>query len=344
MRTHALSLRQFLEPGAAAAVRAWLAACASACLLAAPPAAPTVLAAEGESPLEVRVETVPVMRTVDARIVAVEEAVARARIPGLIQTLSVDEGDRVEAGERVARVVDPQLTARLEAARGRLTAAETADRIARRELERMRTLFREGDVSAARLDEAVQRVGETTGRLEEARGEVRRLEAYASEGDVLAPAAGPIVEVRPQVGSAVRPGDLVARIAAEPAVVRLAVPEAHLPYLRQAGTILVETDAGPVRADLTKIYPDVERGRVEADVRLPADIPATPVGRRLPVRLQVGVYDAILVPARYVRLRQGLAFVRRQDGGLTLVQLGERHDGHFVVLSGLVPGDRLVLP
>jgi hypothetical protein len=108
--------------------------------------------------------------------------------------------------------------------------------------------------------------------------------------------------------------------------------------------VTVETPAGPRRAELTKVYPDVVQGRVEADLRLPAGVAPVPVGRRLPVALQVDSAERLLVPRRLVEQRHGLAFVRRAEAGLTLVQLGRAYGDRVAILSGLQAGDNLVAP
>jgi multidrug efflux pump subunit AcrA (membrane-fusion protein) len=160
----------------------------------------------------------------------------------------------------------------------------------------------------------------------------------------LAPGDGPVVEVRVEEGSAVRPGTAVARVATAPSVVRIRVPERHLAYLRAADAIRIATADGPVTGKLRRLYPDVVGGRVQADLALPAGVEPEPVGRRLAVTLQVAEREALLVPRALVEARAGLAFVRREDGGRTLVQLGRRVGERVVVLSGLEAGDRLTPP
>jgi RND family efflux transporter MFP subunit len=300
-------------------------------------------AAAGDG-LVVAPREVPVERTVHAEVRAVERPAARARIGGILETLAVDEGDRVSRGEAIARVVDPELASRIAAAEARVAEAAARARQARRDLERQRTLFQDGTIAQARLDEAVRRARESANAEKAAREEAATLKARRERGAVLAPAAGRVVEVAPTAGSAVRPGALVARVAARPVRVRLAVPERHRAGLDAQGTVRVETPQGPRAARIAQIYPDIADGLIEVDVVLPEAFDAFPVGRRVPVRLTVDTRRRIVVPGDYIETRQGLSYVRRAGEGLTLVQLGERTDEGFVVLSGLRQGDRLVEP
>ena len=308
-------------------------------LLAAPPGA-----AFPASAFEVRPETVAVRRTVHAEVQTDERPLARARITGLVVALDVDEGDRVAAGEVIARVEDPELASRLAAAEAEVERAAVRRRVADRDLQRTRALFEADDVSRARLDEAIRRADEAADAEEAARSRADTLRARRARGEVLAPGDGPVIEVRVEAGSAVRPGAAVARVATAPAVVRIRVPERHLAHLRRADAIRVETPAGPVTGELRRLYPDVVGGRIQADLALPAGVEPAPVGRRLAVTLQVAEREALLVPRELVEARAGLAFVRRADGGRTLVQLGRRVGERVVVLSGLEAGDRLTPP
>jgi RND family efflux transporter MFP subunit len=258
--------------------------------------------------------------------------------------LVVDEGSRVEAGEPLAEVVDPELSSRIAAADARVARAKARTLDAERDLERQRVLFERNTVAAARVDDAARRAAEAANAERAARAEARTLRARRERGAVLAPADGVVVEVGPTEGTAVQPGALVARVAAAPIRLRLSVPERHLPHLRDAGAILLETDEGAVSASLLKIYPDVTNGRIEAEVALPDGAARFPAGRRLPVKLKVGTEERIVVPRDLVQMRHGLAYVHRVDGGRTLVQVGARRGGEIEILSGLRPGDRLARP
>ena len=296
------------------------------------------------SAFEVRAEIVPITRTVHAEVQTDERPVARARIVGLVAELEVDEGDRVERGQVIARIEDPELASRLAAAEAEVGRAEVRSRIAARDLQRQRALFEEDDVSRARLDEAIRRADEAEQAVEAARSQAQTLRERRARGDVLAPGDGPVIEVRVEQGSAVRPGAAVARVATAPSVVRIRVPERHLDHLRGAEAIRIATPEGPVHAELRLIYPDVVGGRIQADLVLPEGVEPAPVGRRLAVKLQVDQREQLLVPRDLVEERAGLAFVRRADGGRTLVQLGRDVGERVVVLSGLRAGDRLTPP
>ncbi|WP_462321621.1 efflux RND transporter periplasmic adaptor subunit [Halochromatium sp.] len=292
----------------------------------------------------VEAKQVPVTRIVHAEVQPVERPEARARIAGLLRELVVDEGDAVEDGQVIARVEPPKLESRIAAARAERTRAEASERQTQRALARAEELHVEDVMSQADLDDAREAAVSATNAVEAAAAEIDTLLARQERGEVLAPATGWVIEVLPTTGSAMQAGGLIARIAAAPALIRVAVPERHLGRLQQATSLTLETTLGPQQAELVKLYPDVRQGRVEADLRLPEGQPALPVGRRVPVRLTLDQVERLVVPERLISERHGLTFVYRAEAGCTLVQLGARRGDRMIVLSGLRAGDRLIAP
>jgi RND family efflux transporter MFP subunit len=293
-----------------------------------------------------RVETEPVAitRIVHAEVRPVERPEARARIGGLLRDLTVDEGDRVEDGEVIALIEPPKLASRIEAATAERDRAEARQRRARRALARAEELHAENVMSQADFDDAREAAVRATNAVEAAESEIETLRARRQRGEVLAPAAGWVIEVLPTSGSPLQAGGLVARIAAAPAVIRIAVPERHLDRLQQAAGLTLNTSTGSEPAELLRLYPDVRKGRVEADLRLPADASPLPVGRRLAVTLTLDEVERVLIPTRLITAHHGLSFVNRAEHGRTLVQLGARDGDRITVLSGLRAGDRLLAP
>jgi RND family efflux transporter MFP subunit len=75
------------------------------------------------------------------------EPILSFRVPGVIQGISVDEGDRVRAGQRLAWLKPTEVAAGAAEAKAALDTAE-------RNLARQQTLFEKGFVSQARIDDA----------------------------------------------------------------------------------------------------------------------------------------------------------------------------------------------
>jgi hypothetical protein len=102
---------------------------------------------------------------------------------------------------------------------------------------------------------------------------------------------------------------------------------------------------------LAKVYPAIDGGRVLADVEVDG-LGDYFVGERTLVWIPVGSRSAIVVPAQAVTTRHGVDYVRIvQDDKETEIAVilggeiaGDDGAAKVEVLTGLVEGDRVVLP
>ncbi|TCP60274.1 RND family efflux transporter MFP subunit [Rhodovulum bhavnagarense] len=275
---------------------------------------------------------------------------ARARIGGTVVTLTVTEGDRVEAGQEIARVEDDKLTFQLRAIDAQLNSLETQLETATTDLNRGEALRERGVITQQRLDQLRTQVDVLEGQIESTRAERRVIEQQVAEGAVLSPDAGVVLSVPISLGSVINPGETVAEIGGGGVFLRLSIPERHATALQEGGEIALGAGSGMegTTGRLAKVYPQIEGGRVLADVEVEG-LDGRFVGRRVPVRLPVGARAALLVPAGAVTRQAGLDFVTvRSPAGLVArtVVPGQlvRHDGAqwVEILSGLQVGDQVV--
>lgn len=275
----------------------------------------------------------------------------RARIGGTIVMLDVTEGDAVQAGQVIARVEDDKLNFRLNAIDAQLAALEAQLATARTDLERGESLAERGVITTQRLDQL--RTGEDVlaRQIESTRAERRVVEQQVAEGAVLAPEAGVVLSVPVARGSVVTPGEAVAVIASGGVFLRLAVPERHATSLAEGDTIRLGGGAGmAAEGRLAKLYPQIEGGRVLADVDVPG-LEGRFVGLRVPVQLPVGARQALMVPEAALSREAGLDFVtvatpagpvrRAVVPGPGLERAGAPWR---VILSGLSAGETVVVP
>ena len=169
------------------------------------------------------------------------------------------------------------------------------------------------------------------------------------EGAVLAPSAGRILKAPVQEGSVVLPGETIATLAEDHYILRLQLPERHARFMRAGDVVQIGArgleDTGERREGKVRIvYPEIEGGRVIADVEVPS-LGDYFVGERTRVYVSTGTRKAIVLPRAYVYRRAGVDYVKLADGGEAVVQIGESHGAADVeILSGLKDGDRLAQP
>ncbi|MGJ3264558.1 MAG: efflux RND transporter periplasmic adaptor subunit [Salinarimonas sp.] len=286
------------------------------------------------------VETKAVYGTVEAR----QRAPARARIGGTLVERSVEEGDRVEAGQTIGRVVDEKIALQRDALEARLRALEAELENARTELGRAEELVSRGVATQQRVDQLRTQVRVVENQIAGAQAERAVLDQQTAEGAVDAPIAGRVVAAPATPGSVVMPGETVVTIAGGGLFLRLSLPERHADLLEEGASVTIAAEDGAREGVIAKVYPLIENGRVQADVEV-ADIGGFFVGARTLVEVPVATRETLAVPADAVETRGGIDFVTLAGPGgprEVVVLLGERlPDGAIEVVSGLRAGDEV---
>ena len=152
-------------------------------------------------------------------VTARREATVSARIAGQVKAVLVEEGDKVERGQLLARLNSDTLAAQyslqraqLEAARSRLLALGIEARQARLKLQRVTTLETHAEVSKSELDDARFALEEVQAKTTAARKEIivakRHLALQAVQLDaanIRAPFAGVVTDKAAQPGEVISP-------------------------------------------------------------------------------------------------------------------------------------------
>ncbi len=279
-----------------------------------------------------------------------ETVAARARIGGVVDSLSVSEGDSVSTGQMIAVIRDEKidfqiaaLDAQLDALRAQLATAET-------ELERGQALVDRGVATIQRLDQLRTAVDVTRGQISATEAERAIAVQRGAEGQVVAHGDGRVLTVPATLGGVVLAGEPVATIGGGGVFLRLAIPERHAAALSEGAEIGITAGGTETDGTIAKVYPQIENGRVIADVEV-SGLETAFVNARVLVNLPVGERPALLVPQAAVATRFGVDFVTIETDGEPVeraVVLGEpiSRDGAALieVLTGLQAGDSVVTP
>jgi RND family efflux transporter MFP subunit len=293
--------------------------------------------------------TVDDRKAVFGTVESVHETQARARIAGTIKEVSVVEGDRVKAGQRIALVEDTKLVVQLAEIDARLKALAAQRELAEIELNRMEQLRRSAAASQASLDQARTNLTVVTGQIAAMQASRQLVTEQQAEGAVLAPVDGRILKVRSIEGTYVLPGEVIATLAEQTYVLRIYLPERHARFLKAGDPVQVgarglgSTDEELREGRVRLVYPELDHGRVVADVEV-SGLGDFFVGERTRVYVATGERETFVVPANFVSRRFGVYFVRLKGAGDIVVQVGEPMKDGIEVLSGIRAGDVLVGP
>jgi RND family efflux transporter MFP subunit len=293
-------------------------------------------------------------KAVIATVEPIHQLVARARIGGTIAALTVKEGDTVAAGAALAEVADQKLALQMQALDSRIASLQSQRDQARVDFDRIAELQKRGVSSQTQLDQAKTNLDVAERNLAALRGDRGVIAQQATEGAVLAPGAGRILSVPVSVGRVVLPGETIATMAEDLYILRLQLPERHARVLRAGDKVsigargLADEGAVGLREGVVRIvYPEIQGGRVIADVEVPG-LDDYFVGERTRVYIDTGKRNAIVIPTSFVYRRAGVSYVRLAGGDEVVVQPGEIHENGGVasveILSGLRDGDALAAP
>lgn len=322
---------------------------------------------------EVTRKSIPLTVSFAGTVSAEKTVQLTAQMPGRIESIAGQEGDRFTAGSILIELDDSALLARLEAALAARDAATADTRNARVQLDRelysprsssagaapggmgmpammdqvftspmqnMMGMRDRGQERASDLIGAETQLAQATTRLKSAEANIREIQSLLRDTKGIAPFSGVIQKVYVEVGDTVQPGQPLLDFGESEAL----VVEADLPVrlsrtLRIGQQLEVAIGGGDelTQAPVSLIHPvaDPRQNTVRVELALPPDAGATP-----------GEYVEIRVPDENARMPAQLAIPRSAvvyKGGLPLVYAIDR-DGKArlrVVRLGSAPDRRL---
>lgn len=321
------------------------------------------------APLAARAADVPVLTVqragaaapvlIDGMIQPVRQATVAAQVGGNVLALAVKAGDRVKAGQLLARIDERDTQAGLARGDAALAQAQAEARNAQIHLERTRELRRQGFVSQSALDVAETQWKAASAGVQQA--QAARSQAALARGfaAVTAPFDGVVLATHLDAGDLASPGRPVVTVyapGAMRAVVQVGVSRAEA--VRGATAATVELPDGrkvaPVRRTELATADPVSQ-TIEWRLDLPPGLPAGILPGQM-VRVQFDVAgpaagaavrdDAPLrVPAAAVLRRGELSavyVVQTDRFALRAVRLGaDRGDQGIEVLAGLKAGEQV---
>lgn len=247
---------------------------------------------------------------------------------GLVADLLADEGDRVKAGQVLARLDLSEIDARVRAARSALAKAE-------RDVARLEALFRDSVATLEQVQDA-----RTARDVARAEWDVAAFNRRHSE--IVAPAAGRILERRAEVGELVTPGQAIFVFGAEHGwVVRAGIADRDVVRLRPGDRAEVHFDAFPGRifeGRLTEIGDAADPRTGTFEIEVTVDDP----GHRLKAGFVAGLalYPAATAPVTLVPVA-ALVEAEGETGVVYTLDATGRRVAHRTVRIAALLGDSL---
>jgi RND family efflux transporter MFP subunit len=302
-----------------------------------------------------------------------------AKIPGRLEFLEVEEGDRVRAGELLAQLENRDYRARRDLAERELVerraAVAEAEAILvedQREFERQKRLVAGGVSGEAERERAEARRDASKARLDSARAAVASAAARVAVTEaelentlIRAPFAGVVIRKMAKVGEMVMPQSLGADTNTKSGIVQLAdfntlevevdVQEANIARLEEgqpARVLLKSYRERPYEGVLRQILPTADRAQGTVLVRVRILNPDERVLPKMqadvdflrPERTADAVRELPRIPREAVLERDGKRYVLVLEGEILRereIELGETLGAEVEVRRGLSGGEQI---
>ena len=266
--------------------------------------------AEVQAPEERPVRGVTVARvevgaptTLTGRIEARDEAALAFRISGRIAENDLKLGDRVNAGQVLARLESQNEQNALRTAQAGAAAAEAQLTEARNRFERQETLLADGWTTRPRFDEAQQALRTAQSQVDDAEAQLKTAQDLVSFTELKADAPGVLTAIGPRAGEVVQAGQMIARIARQDG--RDAVFEVPAQVIRSAPpdpeitVFLTEDPAEQAIGRVREVAPQADPVTRTFEVRVGLTDPPEPMrlGTTVTGRMQANASAAIEIPA-----------------------------------------------
>ncbi len=294
--------------------------------------------AESTTAREVEVHSVHEATVIDKRrwsgqLQALSVHPVRAAHRGVIQGMEVREGDRVDAGDVIARIAGPAAGDR------RAVLSERIDHL-RQEWKRWEGLAERGAAGPAEVNEAKL-------RLLEAEQQRAELEGDFTGAVLRSPVTGWVRSLQLASGTNVSAGDVIAEIAdASTMGIELEIADMETAHLAEASTELVVRDQHGQEYSIDRVVFDDAEHPAFVAARLYLDDVDDNRRRRIEVTYEKA-QQVVIAPWTAVAVdddRRWVAAVDADTGAIERrsVELGRAHQDGVEVVDGLRVGDTVM--
>lgn len=278
------------------------------------------------------------------------------RVGGKLLHRSAEVGQRVRAGEVLARLDPEDLRLAQDAAQAAVRLAQVNHDFSQADLKRFKELRDQGFISGAELDRRETTLKAAAAQLDQARAQAAAQGNQAAHTVLTAPAAGVVVGVDAEPGAVLAAGAPVLRLALDgPRDAVFAVPEdlmaAIKPLIGKPAAVSVKAwgQADRLPATVREVAAAADPATRTFQVKAELAASALQLGQTATVFIDQPRREAVtLLPLAAVKEHQGRSAVWVVDTDKQVVRtraivLGGVQGNEVIVSGGLAPGERVVV-
>ena len=167
------------------------------------------------------------------------------RVPGRLEALHLEEGDRVAPGQELAVLDQVPFTDDLAVREAQVRETEASLANAEKTFHRRASLVKNGSVAVSDYDDAMAQRDELKARLDTAKAQLSQSQTSLKDSVLTTPSAGTVLTRVREPGAIVGAGDVVYTISLDnPVWVRTYVDEPNLGRIYPGQKVMVTTDSG----------------------------------------------------------------------------------------------------
>lgn len=317
-------------------------------------------APSGPPPTPVKVETVQNQQIGDsseyvATIKSRNSATIMSDVEGWIFDIKVHSGQLVKKGDTLMEIDPRRQRAAVSNYDSQKASREAARVWAKSQLDRTRALAASGVVSKQDLEQAQSNYDSAVADVEALDAQIVSSKVQLKYYSVFAPTDGIVGDIPVHVGDRVTNTTPLTTIDERNGLeVYISIPSEHARDVKMGSPVEVLDQAGKVllRTNVYFISPQVESGTQSILVKAPADKAADVLRNLQLVRARIvwSTHSGVTIPVIAVSRISGqfFAFIAEDENGKTVAKqrpldLGEIVGNNYTVLSGLNPGERVVV-
>lgn len=314
----------------------------------------------GPMAMPVKVETVQDQPVGDASeyvatIKSRNSATIMSDVEGWIFDIHVHSGQLVKKGQTLMEIDPRRQRAALSNYDSQRASKEAALQWARSQLNRTRALAASGVVSRQDLEQAQSNYDGAVADVKALDAQIDSSKVQLKYYSVFAPTDGIVGDVPVHVGDRVTNTTPLTTIDERTGLeVYISIPSEHAADIKMGAPVEVLDGDGKVllKTNVYFVSPQVESGTQSILVKAPADKAADVLRNMQLVRARIvwSTHSGLTIPVIAVTRISGqfFAFIATQENGKTVVhqrplQLGEIVGNNYSVISGLNPGEQVVV-
>ena len=251
-----------------------------------------------------------------------KRSVVASEVEGLVQAFPAEEGMKVKRGQLLARLRTETLQIRLDSALALYRESGARYQRAKRDLSRIRILFKKELVTQKDFDDALAEETALKERLSQLKADIRQVRDSLNKSKIVAPFDGWITQEFTEIGQWVEEGGAIVEIVDLSHVqVEVPLPERYVSHIEVRDPVTATFDGLPefeARGSVLSLVAQADRTARTFPVKVEIPNPALAIKSGMVSRVTFRVdrpHKGIVVPKDALVLRGGKQFVFQVNEG-----------------------------